>query len=187
MTLDSLAERGKVLEEIFFADREQERIAALRAQAETDHAAAALGKATHIKDEALLGKLASLGLTVETLAAFSIVPMLSVAWVDRMLDNGERDAILLEVVAMGIEEGSPTHDLLGSWLTTTPQPELLDAWRAFYVSLKPHLTDDERQSMHGDLLAKAKRVARASGGFIGLGVVSSDERGAIEKLERLLA
>ena len=187
MSSDALSERGKVLEEIFFAEREQQRIAALKERAATESAAEGLAEATHIDDGEVLKRVAELGVSTDTLAAFSIVPMLFIAWGDKVLDNAERDAIMVEAVSAGIESGTPAYELLSSWLTRTPQPELFEAWRAFHAELAPHLSERERSALKEDIVAKARRVARASGGFLGLGSVSADEAAALKKLEELLA
>ena len=83
---DALTERGRALEDMFFAARDQERVAALRARAELEGAAASLSQQTLVEDEAVLHRVVGLGVTVETLAAFSVVPLLYVAWGDRVLD-----------------------------------------------------------------------------------------------------
>jgi hypothetical protein len=183
---DALTERGRALEDLFFAERDQQRLAALKAKAKVAEAAAALARYTHIEDEQVLARVAELGITVETLAAFSIVPMLFVAWGDRILDAAERDAILVEAVAAGIESDSPAHELLKSWLTRSPNPDLFEAWKSFHAELSPHLSERERLALKEDIVAKAGRVARASGGFLGFGSVSAAEQAALTKLEELL-
>jgi|JI7StandDraft_1071085.scaffolds.fasta_scaffold481539_1 hypothetical protein len=183
---DALTERGRALEDMFFAARDQERVAALRARAELEGAAASLSQQTLVEDEAVLHRVVGLGVTVETLAAFSVVPLLYVAWGDRVLDPAERDAIVAEAVAAGIETGSAAHDLLQSWLTRSPNPELFEAWRAFHAELAPHLSERERGALKEDILSKAARVARASGGFLGFGSVSAAEQAALRQLETLL-
>lgn len=187
MSTDALHDRGKTLEDLFFADRDRQLILAMKEKAARQQAALDLGALTGIQSPEVLASLADLGLTPDTLAAFAIVPLLYVAWADDVLDDGEATAILLEARALGMREDGPGYGLLQSWLSRAPRPELFDAWRAYHQALRPHLTVVERKALHDDLLEKARRIARSSGGLFGLGSVSADEREALRKLEELLA
>lgn len=183
---DPLHERGKALEDLFFAELDRKRIEALRQQAAVDKAAVDLGAVTGIQSAPVLTTVAGLGVTPESLAAFALVPLLFVAWSDDVLDTTERDAILVEAVASGVFRGSPAYDLLEGWLTRAPAPALFDAWKAYHTELSARLTPEDRGHLKAELSDKAKRVARASGGFFGLGSVSADEAEALRKLELLL-
>lgn len=183
---DTLHERGRALEDLFFAERDRKLIQALRDAADRDQAAMDIGSATGVADTSVLQTVAALGVTAETLAAFSLVPLLQVAWSDTVLDASERDAILVEAVAGGVFRGSAAYALLEGWLTRAPEPKLFDAWKAYHQALLPKLSVDDRAKLKADLIEKARRIARASGGLFGLGSVSADEREALRKLEELL-
>jgi hypothetical protein len=77
---DLLSERGRALEDKFFAERDRQLLDAIRQKAEAEHATAALGQQTGVNDGPLLVKLVQLGVRVDTLAAFAVVPLLHVAW-----------------------------------------------------------------------------------------------------------
>lgn len=142
---------------------------------------------TGISNAAVLSRVAGIGVSYDTLAAFNLVPLLAVAWGDNVMDQDERDAILLEAIAMGLKSSSNAYKLLESWLTRAPNPELVEAWKAFQGQLAPQLEDKARAELKSSILANAERVARASGGFLGIGAVSNEERSAIQELERLLS
>lgn len=184
---DTLHERGKALEDMFFAERDRKLIQALRDAAAKDQAALDIGNVTGVADLSVLHNVAALGVTAETLAAFSLVPLLHVAWSDKVLDASERDAILVEAVAGGVFRGSTAYTMLEGWLTRAPEPKLFDAWRAYHQALLPKLSADDRTKLKADLHEKARRIARASGGLFGLGSVSAEEREALRKLDELLA
>ncbi|MCB9666367.1 MAG: hypothetical protein H6732_19810 [Alphaproteobacteria bacterium] len=186
MSHDPLHDRGKTLEDIFFAERDRQLLVAIKEKAAKQQAAVDLAALTGIQNGEVLDRLADLGLTPDTLAAFAIVPLLYVAWADEVLDDGEAEAILLEARAVGMRDDGPGYALLQSWLSRAPRPELFDAWRSYHQALRPHLTSVERQALHDDLLEKARRIARSSGGLFGLGSVSADEREALRKLDELL-
>lgn len=187
MSNDVLHARGKTLEDLFFEQLDRKKIEALRAKAAAEESVAGLSASTGIDDAALLQTIVGLGVTPDTLAAFALVPLLFVAWADGLLDENERKAVLVEAAAMGLREGTPGHALLSGWLTREPKDALFDAWQAFHVELAKHLSDAAKASFRSDLQAKAGRVARASGGFLGLGAVSDVEQAALDRLAGLLA
>lgn len=187
MSNDQLHARGKTLEDLFFEQLDRKKIEALRARAAAEEAATGLSASTGIDDPELLRTIVGLGVTPDTLAAFALVPLLFVAWADGLLDEAERRAVLVEATAMGLREGSPGHELLQGWLTREPNGALFDAWQAFHVELARHLSDAARASFRSDLQEKAGRIARASGGFLGLGSVSEVEQAALDRLAGLLA
>lgn len=183
---DHLHARGKALEDIFFAERDRKLIEAMREKAALDQTALDLAQVTGVADSGVLHVVAALGVSPETLAAFSLVPLLHVAWSDTLLDTGERDAILVEAVNGGVFRGSAAYALLEGWLTRAPEPELYAAWKAYHAALAPKLSEAERAAFKASLMERARRIARASGGLFGLGSVSADETEAIRKLEELL-
>ena len=186
MSKESLDERGRALEGKFFKEKEQDQLQKFRAQTQRKAAVSELADITGFTDHSILEKVVDLGVTPMTLAAFSIVPMLHVAWADRVLDEAERKAILLEATAMGLKSTSPAYALLEGWLTERPNPELFDAWKAYHQELIGHLSAEERERLTTQTLERADKVARASGGFLGLAAVSSEERTAIQELKQVL-
>jgi hypothetical protein len=187
MSTESLGDRGKALEGKFFHEREQQQIARLREQKAREAAVDELADIVGVKDEALLSRMVELGVTPMTLVAFNVVPMLHVAWSDRQLDEQERKSILLEATDMGVKSTSPAYALMESWLSERPRPELFEAWKAYHAELRQHLSAAERQELRRTTLERAETVARASGGLLGIGSVSGDERAALQELDRILS
>lgn len=187
MSKESLTERGKALEGKFFHDLETEQIEAFKSQQAKAAAVAELAEITGFTDRSVLERIVELGVTPMTLAAFAIVPMLYVAWADRVLDDSERKAILLEATAGGLKSTSPAYGLLESWLTERPNPDLYQAWKDYHEELMPMLGAEERSTLKADVLGKAERVARASGGFLGVATVSNEERDALREITKLLS
>lgn len=187
MSTDALHARGRTLEELFFAERERSELEALRAQRAKEVAAAGLAAATGIDNESVLASLVDNGVTTETLVAFSIVPLLHVAWADRRLEPAERDALLTEALASGITRDSGAYSLLEGWLGRDPDVTLFPAWKEYNDAMASHLSDTDHAVLKTSVLEKARRIARASGGFLGLGSVSRAESEAIAELERLLS
>jgi hypothetical protein len=76
---DIFNERAVALVDLFFAERDEELLANLRARAADVSNVAALREHTGISDDQVLADLVGLGVTSETLTAFSLVPMFAVA------------------------------------------------------------------------------------------------------------
>ena len=186
MSKESLDQRGRALEGKFFHDREQEQVERFRQSQAKKAAVSELADITGFSDVAILEHIVELGVTPMTLAALSIIPMLHVAWADRVLDESERKSILLEATAMGLKSTSPAYALLESWLTERPNAELFQAWKAYHEALAEHLSADERARLRDQTLERADKVARASGGFLGFASVSGEEKRALDELRAVL-
>jgi hypothetical protein len=49
------------------------------------------------------------------------------------------------------------------------------------------MTEDERQGLKQDILERARAVATASGGFLGIGKISDAEKEMLERLDATFA
>jgi len=183
-----LRDRGKSLEDEFFRREDQrlmKRLAELKA-AETTREG--LAKASGITNPAVLDKLIELGIRPETVAALSIVPLVEVAWADGSLDTKERRAILDRARDSGIAPGSTEHTLLEVWLDRRPEPKLLTAWTHMVQGMAEQLGPDGTARLKAGLLERARAVAAASGGVLGLGSkISSAEAAMLAQLEGAFA
>jgi hypothetical protein len=186
MVDDKLEERRRSLEEAFFRRRDKELVERLRREEEQKGLRQALANASGINDPALLDRLVAAGARPEALAAFSLVPLIAVAWADRKMDDRERKAVLSAAEQIGVAAGSPAYDILLSWLDQRPGPDLLDSWIAYVQTPRPSLTGADREHLSRDVLERARKVAKATGGFLGLGDVSPSEREVLQRIERAL-
>lgn len=179
---EALRERGRALEEAFYrSDPDPWR--QLR-QSEAA-AAEALAEASGITDRALLARLAGLGIRAETLAALTLIPLVEVAWADGKMDEREKAAVLSGAESTGIGAESPSHGLLRLWLEDRPAPDLTQVWREFIAGVGRELAPDERRRLRANIVGRARRVAEAAGGFLGLGSrVSREEEAVLDDLER---
>lgn len=174
---------GRELEDSFFLEEDRlliERRQALRRLEETREA---LARASGIRDQKVLQRLVELGVRPESVAPLALVPIVEVAWADGKVDHQERQAVLQAAEARGMRAGDVEHDLLQSWLAHRPKPELLEAWRHYVAGLCPELGPEQREALRRELLDRARQVAEASGGFLGLGQKISPAEAAV--LERL--
>jgi hypothetical protein len=183
---DPLDERGRALEAAFFPSHASDYREAIRLREQEVAAVGALREASGIAEEPILHRLAALGIRAETLAALTMIPIVEVAWADGEMDQRERDAILVGAESVGIEPGSPSHGLLRIWTEDAPAPDLVGAWRDFIKALHAELEDHERERLRDKLLARARSVAEAAGGILGVDAVSPEEAKVLETLDRVL-
>lgn len=175
------------LEEHFFAQMDQQLLEKLRHQQSNTESAAAIMKVTGITDEALANELASVGITIETLTAFRLVPMVMVAWADDRVEENERDAVLLAAEKTGIDAADPAMAMLKTWLRNRPSEELFDAWKHYCKSLSESLNGPQRELLRKQLVDQVTEVARASGGVLGFGSISAHEKAIIDTVSQHLA
>jgi len=175
---DVLGERGKSLEDEFFRRQDQQLVQKLQELQALDVSREALARASGIRNEEVLRKLVDLGVHAETVAALSIVPLVEVAWADGSLDAREKAAVLQGAAAAGLTAGTPASEILQRWLESRPEPRLLTAWTHMVQGLIETMSPAEGAALQAGLLDRARAVAAASGGFLGLGskVSAAEER-----------
>jgi hypothetical protein len=173
-----LGDRGKSLEDEFFRRQDQQLVQKLKELQALEVNREALARASGIRNEAVLRKLVDLGVHAETVAALSIVPLVEVAWADGSLDAREKAAVLQGAAAGGLTTGTPAHEMLQRWLESRPEPRLLTAWTHMVQGLIESMGPAEAAGLQSSLLDRARAVATASGGFLGLGsrVSAAEER-----------
>ena len=163
-----LDDRRAGLEEAFFARQNEElRRKLVEAGQQTDRRQA-LAAASHIQDAAVLDRLLALGLGAETLSALTLIPLVLVAWADGDLSDLERKAVMDAAANEGISHEAPGHKLLEGWLRQKPGPELVAAWKEYVRALAQPLDLDARRELERHVMDKARQVADAAGGFLGL-------------------
>ncbi|MEN8180948.1 MAG: hypothetical protein ABFS46_00275 [Myxococcota bacterium] len=179
-----LGDRRKALEEEFFRKENERLRQRLHEQMETEEHRAAISRASGISDPAVLDRLVALGLDGETVTALSLVPLIDVAWADGRMEDAERTAVLSAARAQGVDDASPAGLLLESWLSTPPPPRLREAWTDYVGALSASLEPEQRASLRDEVVGRARAVAEAAGGFLGLGSkVSGREQEILERLE----
>lgn len=163
-----LGEREKALEDAFFARHNQALVQKLRDADQAKTRRAAIAAASGITDEALLDKLAEMKIGPEMLAAIAYVPLVLIAWADGSLDAKEREAVLAGAREGGLDARPDAQALLDAWLAAPPPPSLAEAWRGYVQAITATMAPADRDSLGREILGRARRVADATGGFLGL-------------------
>jgi hypothetical protein len=179
-----LRERGRSLEDEFFRREDARLKEKLRESAQREGAREALARASGIQNPEILERLMRLEVRPETVTALSLVPLVEVAWADGSLDDNERRVLLGRAGTSGLAPGSPERTLLEEWLTRKPDPKLLTAWSHLVQGLCQQMSREEVAAFKAGLLERARAVAGASGGLLGMGSkVSGAEADIIKRLE----
>jgi len=178
-----LKKYGKALEESFFERENQKLLAKLREQGARERKRATLREALKIDDEDVLDHLVALDVSPETIVAFSLVPLVEVAWADGEIQPDEREAILRAADERGVSGSAISRQLLDSWLRRRPPAALLEVWRHYSKALLQELDANDCRMMRERVIGSARAVAEAAGGFLGLGSISAAEKAALQDLE----
>jgi tellurite resistance protein len=157
-------------EDAYFRKQDQELRQKLRE--ELSQGAADLKQAP--RDLSLPGRIQRLGFVGEKLRVFDLMPLVHVAWADGTVTRQEREAILA-VALTRVERSSVAFALMESLLEERPPQAFLDE----SLSLLKLVAGDARAESVVELCIK---VASASGGFMNVGNVSSEERAQIEAI-----
>jgi len=184
MPSDFLADRKTGLENAFFAKQDAELRRRMAESATNQARKAALVEVSGIQDDAILDKLLALNITSETLAVMSLVPLVVVAWADGTLEPKERAAILRAAEESGLSKQSPSYALLDGWLAKRPLPDLTVAWKQYVSAVSASLDESARATLRTEIVGRARAIAEAAGGFLGLSArVSEAERRVLSDLE----
>ena len=180
---DSLNQRGRAMEDAFFAKSDQALLEKMRAELSVKDASEALQTASGISDASVLDALHENGITPESLTSVSLIPLVAVAWADKKMEDAEKEAILQAADVAGIKAGSPSYETVELWLTSQPSDELLDTWKSYIGSLKGSLDGAAFSQLKSSIIGRAEQIAKSAGGFLGLGdKVSAAERKVLDEL-----
>jgi len=188
MSLDDLSSAGKSLEDAFFAKENARLLEQLRAKDRQAEQRTALRAVIQVQDEGLIDHLLALGLRPETVLAVTLIPLAMVAWADGSIEPRERDAILQAAAQKGVVPDSVAGQVLESWLKEPLDSQLVETWKRYIRAIWPSLTAQERAEVRQAGLDRARAIAEAAGGFLGLGSkISAQERAVLADLDQVLA
>ena len=179
------AARGN--EESYYKKKEQEVLEQLRRGVERERKRQDLAEELNIHDERVLQALSDLGFTREVLVLLHVVPLIEVAWTDGSVSAAERAKILELAALRGIVPGTPAYERLIPLLERRPSDEAFAACTRVIRAMFATWPEDQRRRIEENLPAYAAAVARASGGVLGMGAVSAEERAVLDRIAREIA
>jgi hypothetical protein len=180
-----LRSRGRALEELFFLKQNNVLIENKRQLEKMERTLKTVSDISGITDDDLLRRLIELNIQLEVLATISIIPLVEVAWADGKIHKKEREVILKAAGDYGIGKNQIGHSLLEQWLQHQPPQGLLESWIIYIRGLCHLLSEADCKALKTALLRRARAVAEAAGGFLGLtSKVSLSEEDMLFLLER---
>lgn len=184
MSKEFLGDRERALEGLFFHQRDRLLLENLRRQLELQAKKESLRASSGIADDTVLDEMVALDIGPDAVAALSLIPLVVVAWANDRVTDKERNAVLSAAADSGLAPADPSYRLLEQWLETRPGDQLLTAWKDYVRALiKTHGTE-ATQNFRNDVLGRARQVAEASGGILGLGSkISRAENQVLNELE----
>ncbi len=159
----------------YFHRKERELIELLRHRTQIEAERREMSEVTGIADEEILQSLLDLGYTRETVGLLHLVPLAQIAWASGEVTPQERKLVLQLSEWRGVKKDSPAWEQLNRWLDNRPSDEF------FLRTLRiiRHILDSDTKkpsaARRTDLISFCIRIARASGGFLGIGGNISDE------------
>ena len=178
---DGITDHIRAQEDEYFRKKDRELIEMLRKADANARAQRALEQETGLHDPDMLRELDLLGFTPDTVALLPLVPVLQVAWARAGVSNAERTMILNLARSRGISDGSPADHLLKLWLDVKPSDDTFHKATRLITAIID--SPDHRVHVSADeLLEYCDKIAHASGGLFGIGVVSPEERAAISEI-----
>jgi hypothetical protein len=180
---DGLAERGRSLEEDYFRKKDRELVEKMKLSTAAQQARDAIGQKTGLTDPAVLQELHELGFTPETIVLLPLIPVIEVAWSEGGITSAERQLIATLARSRGVAPGSAADGQLEQWMANRPAPAVFDRAGRLIAAL---LASGSEQSIGGltasDLVAYCEKIASASGGILGIGKISSEERALLSRI-----
>ena len=185
---DAFDDRRKALEDQFF---KQQNDAALQKMKDQQARAATkdeIQRLTGIANPVVLDALSNLKLGGAAVMVMSMFPLVEIAWADGKVDDKERRIVLQQAENVGIGQGSEAALLLAQWLDEKPELSWQTLWADYVKALCAKMKPDDKALLKATVLGRARVVAEASGGFMGLAFrMSEAEKKVLEKLELAFA
>ena len=169
MKREILTDISRALDEKFYREQDIALLEYLRSQDDDDNRRAQIAEITQIDDVAVLDSLLQVGVTAESFNALVLFPLVRVAWADGSVSEVERDAVLRAAADQGIAVDTANYRLLQGWLEDCPDAALQEAWQNYARALARELDSTSLAKVRGSMLKRARQVADAAGGFLGLG------------------
>jgi hypothetical protein len=83
----------------------------------------------------------------------------------------------------GVSQGDVSRELFERWLSEPPPADLLAMWKDYVRALMEMMSVEDRRFFKGRVLDRARGVAEAAGGFLGIGKkVSAAEQTVLDEL-----
>jgi hypothetical protein len=182
---DAFHTRAKGLEDAFFAERDRELAEKIKQRLNAEEQQRVLAFSLGLTEELAAKGVAQLHSGLEVAAVMALLPMVEVAWCDGKVESTEKAAVLRGAAEVGLEFESPLYKFLESWLDHRPSPAALEAWHSYAKAFVKLIEPATAARVKENVIGRAERVAKAAGGFLGMGnKISPAEQACLDKLAK---
>ena len=63
----------------------------------------------------------------------------------------------------------------------------MDAWKEYVSALSKSLSESDREDLKANVLGRARDIAKAAGGVLGMGSICKEEKEVLGELEEVFA
>jgi hypothetical protein len=179
---DALTKRGRALEDDYFRKKDLELIEKIRQAAAAEQVRNDLGRKIGLDDREQLQELQDLGFTPDTVVLLPMVPIIQMAWAEGGITKAERELIVRLARSRGIEEGSAADRLLTEWMANLPGEAVFAGARRLIRAVLDSSHAQTADFNANDLVTYCEDIASASGGILGIGRVSAEERALLSTI-----
>jgi hypothetical protein len=179
---DAIATRGRALEDEYFRKKDRELIERMQKAAAAEQARSDLSRTMGLEDPAVLQDLLDLGFTPDTVSLLPLVPVLEMAWAEGGITSAERELIVRLARSRGITENSPADLRLSEWMVTRPEPTVFDRAGRLIAATLASGGEQAGSLTVDDLVQYCEKIAAASGGILGIGRISPEERMLLSRI-----
>jgi hypothetical protein len=189
MSHDAFNDRRQALEEQFFKHHDEELVRKLKEGVARASAREEIKHLTGITNDKVLDALADLKLGGgAAVLVMSLFPVVEVAWADGHVDASERKVLLDLASSVGLNRDAAGFAFLSRWLEEKPEPAWHTLWSDYVRELVALMKPEDRALLKATVLGRARVVAEASGGFLGVAWrVSEAEEASLARLEQAFA
>lgn len=177
-----LDDRRRASEDDYFRKKDRELIEKMRAAAAADHMKSELSTKTGLSDPALLEELDALGFTPDTISVLPLVPIVEMAWAEGGITPAERTLLIKFARERGITEGSPADRQLSDWMARQPSTDVFARATRLIRAMLDTGSPVGGKLTADDLIKYSESIAHASGGILGIGKISPEERATLAKI-----
>lgn len=183
---DGLTDQARKREEDYFRKRDRELIERMRNAAAAAQTRRDLEARTGLHDPDLLKDLEDLGFTLDTIALLPLVPIVQVAWAEGGVSDAERRLIVKLARDRGIEAHGAADRQLAEWLDRRPPADVFSRATRLIGAMLDGPGKEAAGLSADDLIKYSEEIAGASGGILGIGKVSAEERATLAQIAAAL-
>lgn len=183
---DGITDNARKREEDYFRKKDRELIERMRAAAAAEQTRKDLEAKTGLHDPSLIRDLEELGFTPDTLSLLPLVPVIQVAWAEGGVSDAERKLILQLARSRGLAPGSAADRQLAEWLDRRPARDVFTRATRLIRAMLDHASETHTDLTVDDLIRYCENIASASGGMLGIGRISAEERATLAQIAEAL-